>query len=443
MTRRRAVFVCCDGLGRDWVGGTLTPVLRQLADQSLWCADHRAVFPSVTRVSAASIATGCEPRRHGLHGNRMGLLEQGRIVVRDVGKPDFRTHLRRATGATLRVPTLAEQVAGQGGCIAYSNVSPGAAYFLDPEHFGHVYHRAGSYAPGGAPITGAAALEVSHDLAGDAAMTRRFCAEVLIERRPALAMLWLANPDLTLHGAPLGSPAHHASLRHTDQCVHQVMQTVAGLRAEGEDILLLIGSDHGQETIGGCVDLDAWLSSQGLQGLLRDGDIAVAGQGTAALLYVTARGRPALLGLLDTLRAQPWAGEVIAGAALAERGMAAQDGIVAAVNMARQDQANPYGVPGRRWTVAEPDKTPVLGDGQHGGWGPDETRPFLLLNHPAWPAAVIENATSLVDIAPTVLAFLELPGAGCDGRPLVGSGQADAAIHAELPGPKTASFQVN
>ena len=101
----RVVFVCCDGLGRDWVRPETTPVLHEMRRSSLWCGDHQAVFPSVTRVSAASIATGCQPARHGLHGNRMGLVEDGKIVVRDVGQPDFRSHMRRATGGTLRVQT--------------------------------------------------------------------------------------------------------------------------------------------------------------------------------------------------------------------------------------------------------------------------------------------------------------------------------------------------
>ncbi|MCW5746832.1 MAG: alkaline phosphatase family protein, partial [Alphaproteobacteria bacterium] len=155
---RRVVFVCCDGLGREWVRPDRTPLLHALRAAGRWYDAHQAVFPSVTRVSAAAVATGCVAARHGLHGNRMGLVEDGRIVVRDVGKPDFRHHMRRATGTTLHVPTLAERVAGAGGFIAFSNVSPGAAYFLDPEHFGHVYHRAGSFAPGGAPIEGKDAL---------------------------------------------------------------------------------------------------------------------------------------------------------------------------------------------------------------------------------------------------------------------------------------------
>jgi len=433
--RRRAIYVNCDGIGRNWVTGELAPVLHEIAAKSLWCADHRAVFPSVTRVSAASVATGCHPRRHGLHGNRMGLMEQGRIVVRDVGIPDFRAHLRRATGRTLCVPTLAERVASAGGFIAFSNVSPGAAYFLDPEHFGHVYHRAGSYAPGGVPIGGFDALAVSHDLAGDRAMTLRFCSEILLERQPAVAVLWLANPDLTLHGAPLGSPAHREALRETDRSVLDVLQTVERLRAGGEEILLLIGSDHGQETIGDCIDVEAWLSTQGLGALVDAGDVAVAGQGTAALLYATDEGRPGLLHVLDVMRRQPWAGEVITDQGLAERGHAARDGVVAAVNMARWDDANAYGVVGQRWTAAEPGKPAAIGSGQHGGWGPDETKPFLILNDAGTSFGTLARPTSLVDIAPTILAFLSLATDGVDGAPLVELSRTEATADRVHGGP--------
>ncbi|HTR83111.1 MAG TPA: alkaline phosphatase family protein [Reyranella sp.] len=413
---RRTVLVCCDGLGRNWVTPETTPVLHDLRNKSLWCAEHSAVFPSVTRASAASLATGCHPARHGLHGNRMGLFEDGKIVVRDVGAPDFRDHMRRATGRTLLVPSLAERVAAEGGFIAFSNVSPGAAFFLDPDAHGYVYHRSGSHGPGAQSLD---AMPVSHDAAGDWAMTERFCREVLRERKPAIAATWLCDPDHTLHGVPLGSPAHTEALAGAERCVAEIFRTVARLRGEGEEILLLVCSDHGQETIGAAVSLEEWLSERGLWRQLEAGDIAVAGQGTAALLYATDRGRTVLLGVLEEMARQPWADGVLVGAALAERGFAAEGGVVAAVNMARRPDANRHGVPGKRWVVSEGKPVPV-GAGQHGGWGPDETRPFLMINDGGRTKGERREPSSLVDIAPTIVSYLGLPVTGFDGAPLYG-----------------------
>jgi arylsulfatase A-like enzyme len=249
-------------------------------------------------------------------------------------------------------------------------------------------------------------------------MTQRFCAEVLRDRQPAVAVLWLANPDLTLHGAPLGSEAHRDALAMTEHCVQEVVRTVAQLQASGDEILLLIGSDHGQETIGACVDIEDWLAAQGLDALLQSGDVAVAGQGTAALLYASECGRMPLLGTLAAMRETPWAGTVLADGALAEHGIAAEGGIVAAVNMAREDTANPFGIGGQRWTVAEPGKPAAIGSGQHGGWGPDETRPFLILREPDAAPGILHRPTGLIDIAPTILRFLGLPAEGLDGAPI-------------------------
>jgi hypothetical protein len=149
------------------------------------------------------------------------------------------------------------------------------------------------------------------------------------------------------------------------------------------------------------------------------GDVAVAGQGTSALLYATDRGRASLLGVVEEMRRTPWAADVLVGADLAGQGFTA-DGVVAAVDMARQGEANPYGVPGRRWMVKEGKPVPI-GCGQHGGLGPDETRPFLMVND-GRSSGTLQQATSLVDIAPTISRFLGLSLAGFDGSPLPLSG---------------------
>ena len=232
-------------------------------------------------------------------------------------------------------------------------------------------------------------------------------------------MLWLTDPDHTLHGAPLGSPQHLAALRGAEECVAEVAATVEALRREGNEVLLAVGSDHGQETIGDGIDVDAWLSAHGLAAEVAGGSVAAAGQGTAAVLYATDAARARLLGVLDRMGAEPWAGEILVGDQLRQRGFAPTGGAVAAVSLARRDEPNDHGVPGRRWVAIEDGKQPTVGWGQHGGWGPDETRPFLMLNASGLAPGRIGRQTSLVDIAPTLLGFLGLPTDGMDGRSLL------------------------
>lgn len=413
---RRAILIVCDGLGAEWISATHTPTLAALGARHRSADDHRAVFPSVTRVSAASIATGCFPGRHGLEGNQMALFEGDRLVVHNVGAPSFRQTMRRVTGRTLRVPTLAERLATAGGQIAYSNVSPGAAYFLDPDHFGTVLHRAGSFGAGGVLLTGERHLDVTHDLDGDVEMTRRFCREIVPSEGFALGVLWLANPDLTLHHRPLGSPEHLHALKVTDNLVAEVLEAM-GAHEDRFDTLMLVGSDHGHETIGRSVHIGDWLSRNGLDAEVRAGRIAVASQGTSALIYATAEARTSTENLLPLMQHEPWAGTILVGDTLAATGLSASM-LVAAVDTARHDESNGHGIAGTRWLVEDGEGTPEIGCGHHGGLGPQETRPFLTLVHPRLGQGRIGRTTSLVDIAPTILGFLGQPAERMDGAPI-------------------------
>src|ERR1700730_7920667 len=199
----RAVIVICDSLRADLISPAEAPFLTELGERSARFANHTSVFPSTTRTSAASIATGCLPARHGLLGNTRALDEGEGGVWRLVGKPDFRDRLRRATGRTLQVPTLAERVSRAGEtAIAISNVSPGAAYFLDPDGFGWVYNPAGSYGPGRRPLPAEEGLSVTKGEAGDAAATERFCEEGLRACAPGLSVLWVSEPASRRHDVP-------------------------------------------------------------------------------------------------------------------------------------------------------------------------------------------------------------------------------------------------
>ena len=82
---RRSVLVMCDGLRADMLTPELTPNLARLAEAFCRFTNVRSMFPSVTRVCSASIATGCFPLSHGLCGNTVALDEGDGLVARNVG----------------------------------------------------------------------------------------------------------------------------------------------------------------------------------------------------------------------------------------------------------------------------------------------------------------------------------------------------------------------
>src|SRR5437764_3227851 len=247
----RVVIVICDSLRADLITPQDATFLTELSERAAAFAAHRSVFPSTTRASAASIATGCRPARHGLLGNTMALDEGEGLVCRSAGAPDFRDRMRRATGRTLHVPTLAERLRWHGeDSVSCANVSPGAAYFQDPDGAGWVHHSAGSFGPGRVPIDDPASAGLTKGIAGDRMMTERFCSNVLEERAPSVAILWLSEPDYTGHHAPLGSPQHLAAIAGAGALGKHVLETVRRLDPTGEDILFVTGSDHGMETVG-------------------------------------------------------------------------------------------------------------------------------------------------------------------------------------------------
>jgi arylsulfatase A-like enzyme len=416
----RVVIVICDSLRADLITARDAPFLTELGQRSARFAAHSSVFPSTTRTSAASIATGCLPARHGLLGNTMALDEGDGLVCLSVGEPDFRDRLHRATGRTLHMPTLAERVSRAGEtAIAISNVSPGAAYFLDPDGFGWVYNPAGSYGPGGRPLPTEEGLAISKGGAGDDAATERFCEEVLRERAPAVALLWLSEPDYTGHHTPLGSPAHREAIASADANVRRVAETVARLDPTGERNLFVVGSDHGMETVDETIDLDRLLIEAGLKRAPTSSDVVVAPNGSAALLYFTDPAGALVVEVARFLETQGWVGQAFVGADLAATGLPTNSAMQIALTLKPDKRANRHGVPGHSHIVRDSlEPKDCTGFGQHGGLGRNEQRPFLFVSGGGFAPGSHRRRSSLIDIAPTVLRHLGLSSAGMDGQPL-------------------------
>jgi arylsulfatase A-like enzyme len=409
-----------DGLRRDFLSEATTPNLMAFMRQAERFENYSTVFPSCTRVVSASLATGCFPARHGLQGNSVALMEDGKLVLHDAGHPDFLQHKRRVTGNSLAVPTMAERLKDEGGAIIFSNVSPGAAYAHDPDGHGHVYHRVGSFGPGRVPVSAEDRLDVTLDAAGDRRMTERFIDEVLMQRTPALAVLWMGEPDHIQHEAPLGSPAFFDVLKAADAHAGLVIAAVETLRAQGDDVLLIIGSDHGHETVTGIIDIDAELVAAGLKNDVASRDVVSVSNGTSSLIYLHPDNAGRISSLREFFAMQSWVGQLYGPDQLERIGQKAEGGLTFAISMAASDAPNEYGVAGSslaaKPAMGKPDR---LGCGQHGGMARYEQSPVLLISGTGFrPEAARGGDVRVVDIAPTVLSHLHAEAAGMDGVPL-------------------------
>jgi arylsulfatase A-like enzyme len=426
---RRVVLVVCDSLRADLVDARSAPTTTRIATAGTRFSAFCSVFPSTTRTSAASLATGSLPASHGLLGNTMAIDEGHGLVCVSAGKADFLDRLRRsrggADGRALGRQTLHERVAPLGAAVAMSNVSPGAAYVHDPEGAGYVWHRSGSFGPGRTPLDDG--LEIAVGAAGDRVMTERFCA--LLQRGvPPYSVLWLSEPDHSGHHHALGSPEHRRAIASADACVGRVHSTVRALDPGGEQILFAVCSDHGMQTIRRRIDIAERLVDAGFKASADSADLVVAPQGTAALLSFAADAEPLVPHVAAWLAEQDWAGRVIEGDALVGVGLPADGRLRIAVGLAGDDVVNPHGVRGFS-DVAENalGGESLPGHGQHGGLAPYEQAPFLAIDGGGFAPGVRDDAASLIDLAPTFLRHLGLCAADVDGRALALGGPPDGA----------------
>lgn len=416
MPHKMAVTVICDGNRPDFVTDDTTPVMAGLKRAGTWFANQRGIFPSATRASSASIATGCHPLAHGLRGNSMGLPIDGGFEFHDVGKPEFFDTYRRHFGRMLMRPAVSEWVAELNGAMIASNVSPGAAFFHDSYGHAQMYHRELCYSPGRIPTGEMLKSAPGHD--GDAAVTRRFI-KALTQMRPSAATLWLSEPDMSMHAAPLGSNVHLTALAGADRLVGEVAEAVERLRDEGHDVLFIVGSDHGHESVTEVIPVEQRLFEAGFKSTLDGPEIVVAPQGCAAFIHIGGPAASRRPEVADWLHEQDWVEEVFMGEDMAALGQIPADDIIA-IDMAKTKGSNCHGVPGLSAMATrfhDPAGRIWRDCGMHGGRGLYETNPVLVVTGAGFEAGkIVMEESSITDIAPTILRHLDLPQPDMDGR---------------------------
>ncbi len=132
--QRFVIVFVVDGLRPDAITAQDTPTLFRLRTEGVSFTSSHAVFPTVTRVNAAALATGAQPGTNGIVGNQMYVPAVDPRRAFDTGDyRNFRTLDQSTGGRLVLVDTLAERLHKRGLRLAgVSSGSTGSAFLLNP-----------------------------------------------------------------------------------------------------------------------------------------------------------------------------------------------------------------------------------------------------------------------------------------------------------------------
>jgi hypothetical protein len=150
--------------------------------------------------------------------------------------------------------------------------------------------------------------------------------------------------------------------------------------------------------------------------------VAAPSSGTSSLIYVHPDSAAKVDAIGSFLTSRDWVDRVVPSAQLASIGLAPQHGLAFAVSLKSDEAPNPFGVCGHSFE-ARPvaGKATHLNCGQHGGLAHYEQMPFLMVDGTGFLGGTVATVpTSPIDIAPTILAHLQIAAEGMDGRALQG-----------------------
>ena len=428
------IIVGFDGLQPSQVTPERMPNLWEMGSQGVVFENHHSVFPTMTRVNVTSIQTGCYPGRHGLSANRIVVRKFDPTRIVNLGASDL-TEMAEATGELLFVPTLGEILAdysaeyvavGIGGTGNAFVQHPHAArvggasihrrFTIPSELHESVLSRFGPWPAGPDPDAGPSGLSISTLMEHAVRVLTEY---VIADREPALSLLWCGEPDLSQHFEGVGSEQAERSLRDADREFGRLLNWLSETGRESvTDVIVL--SDHGYSTVKASLDIDALLRDAGFPPGDQQGGVVAVRNGGAVTFYVHGREHEAVDRLASWLMEQPWCGALVVPDAVGPIEGALPAALVGAegprapdlaISLAWDAEPTGGGYHGRIYSTYD-----HVGD--HGSMSRQEVNNVMLARGPSFKSGVtLSTPTSNVDVAPTVLRILDLPGGDeMDGR---------------------------
>ena len=446
--RPSVIVLVVDGLRPDMITQEMMPNLFRLKKEGVWCSNSHSVFPTVTRVNAASISTGTVPAAHGIVSNTMYV--EG-VSPTPFDTANYQNLLKLAAvsnGRAVAVPTLAEVLEKAGvSFVGMSSGSTGSGFLLNP------------MAPTGVGTLISGSLEDGRRVAFpdrvDQEIRRRLGSEkaeagiqslrwtervlrdyVLRELRARVVIDWLTEPDTTQHRYGVGSPEAREALKAEDEQIG-LLRTKLDELGLSSSTDIIVTADHGFAAEPDPVDLRAAIQATG-----RADGIITASNGPSVLLYVKNHDADLIQRMVAQLQAtddvdvlfttaqRPKAGSIQCRPG-SDHGWVPGTFSLELINECRPTRAadiiatfrwtsepNEFGASGVQRIASTDPRRNVHGRSGHGGLNPWVVHTPMVLWGPDFrERAVVEAPVANFDIAPTILALEKIPApAAMTGR---------------------------
>ncbi|HEV2528021.1 MAG TPA: alkaline phosphatase family protein [Thermomicrobiales bacterium] len=421
---RRVLIVGADGLRPDLLDPERMPNVAGLIRDGVRFTDHHAAYPSHTRVNMSTLATGSAPGRHGIVANTMLVPGATEDHIIDTSNYQHLDALGAAPGASaLLVRSLSDVLVDAGRRVAVAGTgSSGSNVLLTLNDRGRIVNTNSAYGIadlydlreklGDIPERATPAL-ASNDYA-TSAVTDLY----LDDPRNAVIVLWLAEPDSSLHKFGLGSPESEQAMASVDRCLGRILEAMdrRGIRDQF-DVLFL--SDHGHSTVRSHATLREYVGKARADLGSHLPDVATASDYIYARPGTSEPPAAELAPLVEWLYAQPWVDIVLAGRdedaailpgtiPLSELWGGATNGRrpLLAVSPVWDHSANEFGVPGSVSTLT----TQSALRSSHGSLSPYDMHAVMIASGPSFRSGVATHLpTGATDVLPTILSLLDLP----------------------------------
>ena len=306
---RSSLVIVIDGLRPDYITRELMPNLHALGEAGVIAEAHHAVFPTVTRVNSASIATGTYPRAHGLLNNTISLPDASPNPI-DTGEAAALLEAEAATGGRLLTAVSIGELLAQAGkkVLVTGSGTTGSALLLNHKLSagGTVLSSRNFVRPESLRARAESVLGPSPPLTYPNRAANRWALDAYLEIglkeiHPDLTLMWLTDPDGTSHRDGVGTPKTVEALRHVDEELGRLLAalTQRGLR---DHVNIFVTADHGFSTHGGPFNLNALLTARGLAA-----GVKIVGGNQ---LYVQSGGDERLRRIVGLLQETEWVGAI-------------------------------------------------------------------------------------------------------------------------------------